>query len=423
MRVRSTFKTKKKAGKSVKVILRLLQKKANKLLSLNILHLPALRSLGRSGSKKKAKSYLRRDVHKKSFENPYPKKVKTTKVLAKIFANKRYLFAKLALVVSLFIWFIVLFVQPTFYIDRIAISGNQEIQTNDLRAMITEYMQKRSPFLIKRSHLFFFNESTVEEAIRERYGLESITFTSHWPSRSLQIDLKEKSSILVYSVDDQYFTIDKKGTVIRQTDHEEIALKEATPTIYQFSDTLPEVGQQVLTEGDIQSILTLYNELQKYPYLSIHSFRLKPAEKQTVIIPEKLPESNEPTPDNTTDELNQELEDLADSIAQAQTVEDKISQIKSALSDIDIEKLEEGEIERYLEQEKVFEPNESIQFDQLEVYTTAGWSLLLGTEPLQNPGSVKNYLDIFATLNSQLAIEGEVKEYIDLRFPHRVYYR
>jgi cell division septal protein FtsQ len=314
-------------------------------------------------------------------------------------------------------------VQPTFYLDRIAITGNEEIQSSDLNAMISDYMQKRSIFLIKRSHLFFFNEKSVEQSIRDKYGLESITFTSHWPSKSLQIDVKEKSSILVYSVDDQYFTIDKQGTIIRQTTNEEIATKEDTPTIYQFDKDLPQVGEQVLTENTIASILSLYSELQKYPFLSIHSFRLKPANKQTIVIPEKLPESE--SKDSTKDDstLNAELENLADSIAQAKTVEDKISEIKSALSEIDIEKLEEGEIERYLEQEKVFEPNDSITFDQLEVYTNNGWSLLLGTEPLQNPDSVKSYLNVFATLNSQLSIEGEVKEYIDLRFPNRVYYR
>ncbi len=423
MRVRSTFKTKKKSGRSTKIMFRFVKKKLNKVLSLNLSQILALKGLQRNATGKKAKSYLRRDVHQKSFENPYQKKVTARRVLGKIFTDKRYLFAKIGLSLTLFIWFIVLFVQPTFYLDRIAVFGNEEIQTNDLKSMVFDYMDKRSIFLIKRSHLFFFNQNTVEQAIRDKYGLESITFTSHWPSHSLQIDLKEKSSILIYSVDDQYFTIDKQGTVIRQTTSEEILEKEDTPTIYQFGETIPQVGEQVLTERNIASILTLYSELEKYPFLSIHSFRLKPANKQTIVIPEKLPESETKVANNDDSKLNAELESLADSIAQAKTVEDKISEIKSALSEIDIEKLDEGEIERYLEQEKVFIPDDSITFDQLEVYMNNGWSLLLGADPLQNPDSIKSYLDIFATLNSQMSIEGEVKEYIDLRFPNRVYYR
>lgn len=423
MRVRSSFKKNRRSGKTTKMLLKLAKKKINKLLSINLLQLPAISKLRGKPHRRKAKSYLRRDVHQKTFENPYQKKASPAKVLFRLVQTRRYLIAQAALASIVFIWFIVLFVQPTFYLQQVSVSGTEEIQPQDLRVIVNDYFQKRSLFGIKRSHVFFFNEAKVEEVIRERYGLETITFETHWPSKSVEIALKEKSSILVYSVNDQFFTIDKKGTVIRETDLEQLAEKEEVPTIYQFEADLPVIGQQVLTERNIETILQLQSELGKYPFMSIHSFRLKPATKGTVVIPEKLPEQAKRNTIDNSDEIDQNLDQLADSIANAQTVEDKIFEIKSALDSIDIEKLEEGEIERYLEQEKVFEPNDSIIFEELEVYTSNGWSLLLGTEPLRNPDSVNEYLNIFATLSDTLSIEGEVKEYVDLRFPNRVYYR
>jgi hypothetical protein len=54
---------------------------------------------------------------------------------------------------------------------------------------------------------------------------------------------------------------------------------------------------------------------------------------------------------------------------------------------------------------------------------TDGWALKLGSKVTKDPKEVEKLLNIFATLNGRVDLKGEVKEYVDLRFANRIYYR
>jgi cell division septal protein FtsQ len=426
MRVRSGFKkNQKNHRKQSKALFVYVQKKVKRILKSPVFIDPIKRVFKKkTAPRRRANTYLKRDCLKKELHNPYQKKKKTQiKTLVSMLQQKRFGISLVILGLIVSLLGISLFTKPTFYLTRISLSGLTEIPEPDVTQIIQEQLDKRSYLLIKRSHLFFLSEKRIEEAIRDKYGLESITFDTHWPSRSLMIKLKEKTSVLAYSVDDDYFTMDKSGSIIKSLDQASLEQKTSIPLIYQYgADEPPLVGDHVMTEGNIQTILDLYTALQTYDALTIHSFRLRPIEKRTVIIPEKNPILNEV--DESIDTVSEQaLDDLADSIAHASTVEEKISEIKSALEEIDIKKLEEGEIERYLETERVYEPDDSYQFQELEIYTVNGWSIKLGAKIFDDPTELEKFLDIFATLNQEVDLAGEIKDYIDLRFPDRVYYR
>jgi hypothetical protein len=116
------------------------------------------------------------------------------------------------------------------------------------------------------------------------------------------------------------------------------------------------------------------------------------------------------------------LEQAAESIASAQTIDEKVQELKDALENLEVEKLEEGRLDQLLKEERVYEPSEDFQYQELEVYMQEGWSLKLGHVLFENSQETNTMLNIFATLNQQINIE-EVREYIDLRFTNRVYYR
>lgn len=427
MKVRSGFKKNHRGSKrSTRPTLRFMQQKAKRILSSPVLHdLFSGKVFKKNRPKKRSsRSYLKRDIAKKEFVNPYQKpSKKRISGIKQAFAKHRFNLSLGVLAVISLAWFITIFVQPTFYVKKIAFSGLSEIPEDQLREILDEQLNKRSLLLIKRSHLFFLSESRIEQAISERYGLESIQFKSHWPSNSMLITLKEKASVLAYNVNDAFFTMDKTGAIIKSLDQDSIAQQPNTPLIYQYGEMeTPTVGQTVMTQEQIKTLLDLYDFMQTTDGVTIHSFRLKPVEKRTVVIPEANPIVKD-SDDVVDDILQENLDDLATSIANAQTVEEKISQIKSALDDIPVEQLEEGEIERYLEAEKRYEPDDSIQFQELEIYTVNGWSIKLGTKIFQDQTELERVQNIFATLNGKVDLSGEVKEYIDLRFPNRVYYR
>lgn len=425
MRVKSGFKEKRKRNRSSKIVFLAVKKRLKKMLSFNLFTISFINRLRPQKQRLDPRRYLKKDVKQKTFNNPYRVGGKRKQNFRNILENKRYIIAQIALVFILITWIFVLFVQPTFYLVAIRVEGTKEINADDIVRIIHDHMKSRSRLLIKHAHLFFLDENELESMIRQRYGLDTIEFTTHWPSHSLLVQLTEKSSILGYSINDAYYTIDRLGTIIREVNAAEFTSQSEDnryPIIYEYdASQTPEIGSQVLSEENIKTILTLYEELKKYPSFDIHSFRLKQARKGEIKIPEKFPEI--PREQDSENDLESSLDDLADSIAHAQTIDEKIANIKQTLEDIDIEKIEEGSIDKYLETEKRFTPNDSIQFQELEIYTNQGWTLKLGAEVLLDDQEVEKLLDIFATLSREVDIEREVKDYIDLRFSNRIYYR
>ena len=395
-------------------------------MSFNLFTLSFLQQFRPAKRRKDPRAYLRKDIKQKAFNNPYTTEGKRRRTFVAYLEAKRYMIAQIVLIALVSVWLFVLFAQPTFYLVAIRVEGAKEINSADIVRIVHDHMKSRSKLFIKHAHLFFLDENELERTIRERYGLESIKFVTHWPSHSLLVELVEKSSILGYSVNDTYYTIDRLGTIIREVDVADLTAaseEDQYPVIYEYdTDPQVEIGSEVLTPDNIQTILTLYDELKKYPSFQVHSFRLKPVRKSEIAIPEKRPLPTE-SDDSSTEELESSLDNLADSIAHAQTIDEKIANIKQTLQDIDIEKIEEGSIDKYLETEKRFVPNDAIQFQELEVYTNQGWTLKLGAEILETPELLQKYLNVFATLNREVDIEREVKDYIDLRFDNRIYYR
>jgi len=422
MKVRSGFKQKIKKNRfrSGKAIVSFFIKKLKKLLSINLFTFNILARLKKE--KPRRKSYLSRDIHKKNYENPFGKKRKGANAIIFVLKRKRFILSQLSLATVLIIWFVVLFVQPTFYIEKISIEGNEEIPQQDLLKLVKEHLEKRSLVAIRRSHLFFIKPNKLEQTISDHYGLERITFTPHWPSKSLHIKLKEKVSVLAYSVDDNYFTIDRQGILIRQLENfDELKEKNDIPLIYNYAAGNNEtVGSIVLTPGNIKVITTLHEQLKKYTSFTVHSFRLKNSPKRTVTIANKRPIQPETTEDDEL--LSQGLDDLAEAIVNAETIDEKIATVEQ-LDEFKVEKLEEGEFIREIEKENVYTPNEDYQLRELEVYMEQGWSLKLGHKVFEDENALEKYLNIFATLTREVDVVGEVKEYVDLRFPNRLYYR
>ncbi len=378
---------------------------------------------GRSAPEPNTRSFLKRDVLKKEFSNPYRKK----RVRLPIFqwmSSRRLRITQIACLSITITWFGFLFFKTTFYYDSVSVKGAKDVPAETLEELVNEQISKRSWLLIRRSHMLFFRSEPLAKAINDLVSVEEVRFERDWSTRSVTVHIKEKLSTVLLGYKDEFYSLDNNGLVIRSVAPDEAAARKLdTPIIYDYTEQKqPQLGESYLSPSAVQNVLVLYQELKKYPDLHIHSFRLKPVEAKEVRIPEQLP-SSQSKPDEEGKELDSSLDDLARNIAQAQTTAEKLDQLQSALNDLEIQKIREGEAIKYLETEKVYVPDGETTFSQLEVYMHEGWSLKLGHQPVEHLGSLEQPLKIFATLNNKISIKEEVREYIDLRFPNRVYYR
>ena len=369
------------------------------------------------------RQYLRRDIHPNQFRNPQKKGSRLVLGVSRNLRRYRHYVSLATLLFVAVVWVSVLFGSSSLYLSKIVIEGNKEIETEALEQLMTEYMDSRSLLLIKHSHRLFFRPSKLEERINARYGLEELSFDLHWPSKRVAVYLKEKTSVLAYAVDNAYFTIDKQGSIVRPLDGiESIDVSQDIPLIYDYTGDLPPVvSQQILAPAAIEAILNLYIELKKYPAFSVHSFRIKESLQRAIAFDKDVP--NPSGSQRISGSPDQELEAAIDSIAQARTTNEKVSLLREAFADLNVERLEEGRVDELLREEKRFEPNPEYSYQELEVYTKEGWSIKFGHDVLEDPAFVAEYLKYFATLNSQIDLASEVGEYVDLRFSGRIYYR
>lgn len=371
------------------------------------------------------KTYLQRDVHKRTFSNPYRQQKKRSTIKEIYTKNKVYFFEGLFIIIG-FWWFTTLFIKPTLYINKIAITGNVDIAAEDLSNVIREYLEKRSWLGIKHAHMFFLNEQAMEKALKEQFGIYGANFNAHWPSHKLVVNVTEKKPYLIYSYEEADYSIDENGQIIRfltQQD-KELLISEKVPIVYQFNDTNQNIDiHSVFSAAAVRNISILIEELSTYSQFGVHSLRLRTSAQREVVLNDTPPESLLNDNKKTESESSSELEKAAQNIASATTLDERVENLKKALDSIDIQKVEQGKVDNLLKETRTYSPNPDYILYELEVYMNAGWTLKLGDQALKDESDLKNQFKIFATLVRNINIEGEVKEYIDLRFPPRVYYR
>ncbi|MBI4122134.1 MAG: hypothetical protein HY461_02290 [Parcubacteria group bacterium] len=419
-RVVSGFKKQRRSRRTLLTYAVMACRFAKRMLSYPIATLPSLRR--RQGTAVRPQAYLQRDILRKRLNNPYTHEPKLKRFFIDTLAAQRFRLSFGLLIVVSFAWFTMLFLRPTFYLNRITVAGTQEINPEDIVQMAKEHLSGRSWMLVSHSHRLFVNTEQLAERIRVKYDLDQLQFTAHWPSQSLHITLKEKPSMLVYAVENRSYAVDKNGHVIRELNAEVKPESLAVPVIYDYDQTAqPLVREAVLTPAFIESIQIITDGLRQYPDMHIHSFRIRVSPQHEIRIADEVPQTKADSKKQAEDGQDQ-LRKAAESIANAQTISEKVSQLQKALKNLEIEKLEEGKLDELLKEERVYLPKEGYRYQELEVYMQEGWSLKLGHALFEDQQEAAGLLNIFATLRQQLDIK-EVREYLDLRFANRVYYR
>lgn len=373
--------------------------------------------------KSSQKDILRRQISTKGFIDTEKKQGDTIRAIKKLLQKHRLQISTASLCVILAIWAYLIVATPYFYINNIEIHGTKEIPISEINNLVNQHIDQRNWLFIKRSHRMFLNISELDQTIKKSYSLKSLSFKPNLSAKTLTVCIEEKDPAFVYSINDQFFSIDDSGFVIRSVTATELATMNI-PQIYDYQERQVSIGQQLLLPEQVLAIQSLYHNLQGYSFMDIHSFRLKPSKQQTVTITKKAPEQTEEGHMEEKDELiKKQLEDLTRSIDSADSINEKIARLKKTLDTITPERVEAGKIEELMTEQQVYQINNDYNLPQLELYTKQGWSIRFGYKILQHEQSPEELLNIFATLSGKLDIAGEVKEYIDLRFENRIYYR
>jgi len=189
------------------------------------------------------------------------------------------------------------FIFSSFYdITNVEIKGNEVISSEDLFQIIETYLATNKFVIFKNRNIFLLNKKKLIRNIENEVILEDITIEKILPN-TLRIRIKEKLTALKWLNNNQEYLVDIYGQVIRRL------YKYKTPVIFQLnnknevqaSDNNPteylsiidqsnqniNLGDQVLTQEDIQFIQQLGQKVGDYSYLQPKNY----------LVPQIFPES------------------------------------------------------------------------------------------------------------------------------------
>ncbi|HLC69689.1 MAG TPA: FtsQ-type POTRA domain-containing protein [Patescibacteria group bacterium] len=111
-------------------------------------------------------------------------------------------------------WLFIMIYSPYFRLQKIIYSGLEIIKKEDIDNDIRRNLVKDGSWWPK-NNFFFLSEKNVANYLNERYLLNNVTVTKIFPD-TLEIDLEEKISSVIYDNTQGYYLLDQEGRVIKE---------------------------------------------------------------------------------------------------------------------------------------------------------------------------------------------------------------
>lgn len=152
--------------------------------------------------------------HKKDFawqegsNNPY--KLKKT-------INFKKKMEILLFIISFLSTFFIIVFHPFFHINKIDLNGLQRIKENEMKEDIMGIMKDKKIYLFPKTSYFFTDIDEMKDILKNKYPIESIIIKKKFPNE-LSITLEEKISTVIYDNGNQYSYLGLDGNIVEVLD-------------------------------------------------------------------------------------------------------------------------------------------------------------------------------------------------------------
>ncbi|GEM_PF-875644 len=184
---------------------------------------------------------------------------------------------------------------PFFQVKQLQVSGFQRIVSSEVEDTVNGILAKKHYYVFPGSNFFLLDTEEVQDILLARYPLEEVVVNTVFPN-TLTILVEEKVPIAIYDNEKQYFFVDSDGKVIeplrRVTDDEWYIHKETVTSTVMVTTTLPDgmlarVAKEITEEKEVSRthippVNKLTQELGLYPV--IYDQRKKEAGVNSIIL-------------------------------------------------------------------------------------------------------------------------------------------
>lgn len=182
--------------------------------------------------------------------------------------RKNLYFKILVIVMSISTTFLIFVLNPFFIIKNIQIDGLQRIKQTELLDTVDGILNYKKFGLIKENSYLLSNVDEIKDILKERYPIDKIIVKKSFPDK-LSIFVQEKISTIIYDNGLEYSYVDLEGKIVeimRKTNDYE--WKDITQKI----STTTESGESVTTTIVIDrlhepDVITVKKDLGNYPII------------------------------------------------------------------------------------------------------------------------------------------------------------
>ncbi len=139
-------------------------------------------------------------------------------------------------------WLFIIIFLPYFRINKILYSGLEIIKKEEIDNDVRTNLVKAGTWWPK-NNFFILSEGKITKYLNEHYLLNSVTVTKIFPN-TLEIDLEEKISSVIYDNGQAYYLLDQEGRVIKEltgvseSEYRSITTPITTTTLASASSTI-----------------------------------------------------------------------------------------------------------------------------------------------------------------------------------------
>ena len=144
----------------------------------------------------------------------------------------------------------ILFFYPKFRIDNIMISGNQKVQTENIKSLVSNNIKKQSIFLI--------NTAAISKEVLNNFPIINNIKIDKKLTSTLTVEISERSPVGVFC-QDKCFLIDENGVIFEQIQD---VPQEMFIVRQQVEESKVFIGGQVIEQNIIKAVSSLEKNLR-----------------------------------------------------------------------------------------------------------------------------------------------------------------
>ena len=188
---------------------------------------------------------------------------------------------------------------PLFQIKNVEVAGNQLINPETVKSIVTDQLASHRFLLFSQSNIFFFDKHQVAQIIEQEFLIQKVSIKKKY-FQTVEVLLGSQPSGIAWVSDSQQYYLDLTGVVnhqANQQNHVTIAASSSTtdivrsevaifgfPVVYDLSNTPVTLGQSATSAEVVSFITTVFNLLSASADFDITRFVIDRPYNQDVIM-------------------------------------------------------------------------------------------------------------------------------------------